>query len=461
MLSAATIVMGAITSVWAASEPQVYDFSSMSALPAEFRTTGQGSWTLEDGKLKGTAADLSDETTLMLGETTWQDVAVDVGVSFASAKNPTCWFAVIVRDGGDDAPGMQFTVRHDTARGNGLEIAAKRPDGQGWHVLRLARTQSGFRAGESHRVRIEAAGPWVCGFLDDNLVIRSYRGNEYNRAGQVGLRINGASVMIDRIQVAPLNAAHCATVGELRPRPLVVAHRGFSWIAPENTLAAYRLAIEAGADFAECDVYLTRDNIPVLMHDRTLGRTTGVSDRMRDLTLAEVRKLDAGKWKGPQFEGEGVPTLVEAIELTKGKLRLVIEIKEEAMSPQVVEAIRSTAVDPQDLMIFSFYDKAVEEIARLEPRLPTTWLIDDPGLDRAAWRAAVTRALEIRATAIGTSLTRVDPGFVRLAHECGLMVFVWTVNEPQDVGYLLSIGVDVVITDRPDMALEVIRSRRG
>jgi len=457
------IVLGVFGNALAAAgvQEKVYEPGSMSSLPAKFESAGKGSWTLQDGKIRGAAEGAMGETTLWLGDDTWQNVVVEAEVAFASAKESSRWFALVVREGGEAAPGVQFTVRHETTRNNGLEIAAKRAaPGGGWHVLRVARTESGFGGGESHRLRIEAAGRWICGYIDDQMVIRSYRGEEFTRAGRVGLRVSGATVMIDRVKVGPLERVSCAADEEIRTRPLVVAHRGFSWVAPENTLAAYRLAIEAGADMAECDVYVTKDDIPVLMHDRTLERTTGTKGRLRDMTLAEVRRLDAGRWKGPQFAGEPVPTLVEALELTKGKLRFIIEIKEEEISPQVVKAIRQTDIEPQDLMIFSFYYKTVEEIARIEPRLPTTWLVDNPGVDEAGWRAVMARALEIRASAVGTSVVHVDPGFVRLARESGLGVFVWTVNDPQDVRYLLRIGVDGIISDRPDMVLEEIRAAR-
>lgn len=448
-----------VASATAADQTLLFEAKSALQLPPEFKVDGGGTWTVKDGKLKGEAPDA--ESTLILGTQTWQDVTVNVDVAFVSAKDTSRWFAIAVREGGDAAPGFQFAVRQDTTRGNGLEISSKRkaPE-QGWRMLRVGKTESGFREGRAHRLRIEAFGNWICTYLDGKMVLRSCRGDEFKQAGQVALRLSGATVMIDRIQIAPASAkdASIASIGSIRTRPLVVAHRGFSFIAPENTLAAYRLAIEAGADMAECDVYLTKDNVPVLMHDRTLERTAGHKGRLREMTLAEAKKLDAGKWKAAKFAGERIPTLAEGLELTKGKLRFVIEIKEESIAADVVKAIKSSGIDPQDLMIFSFYARAVDEIAKIEPLLPTTWLVDDPGLDEPAWRAAIGQALQIRASAIGTSFTHVDPGFVRLAHECGLSVFVWTVNDPQDVEHLVRIGVDAIISDRPDMALEVVKA---
>ena len=239
-------------------------------------------------------------------------------------------------------------------------------------------------------------------------------------------------------------------------RPLCIAHRGFSWVAPENTLASYRKAIEAGADMGECDVHLTKDGVPILLHDDTLSRTTGRKANPGDLTLAEIKTLDAGSWNSLEYAGERIPTLREALDLVKGKLRLVIELKEPSTAPIVVETIRAAGVAPQDLVIFSFNIGAVDRITRIEPLLPTFWLIDDPGADADAWRKVIGEALRVRASGIGPVMTGVDPDLVRMAHECGLSVFVWTVDEPEDMSYLVRLGVDAIITDRPDVLLSLL-----
>jgi len=240
--------------------------------------------------------------------------------------------------------------------------------------------------------------------------------------------------------------------------PLIIAHRGASADAPENTLAAYSLAIEHGAKMAECDVYLSRDGVPVLIHDRELERTTSGTGEVGQFTVAELKMLDAGSWKDPSFADERIPTLVEFLRLLKGQMRPVIEIKgqDEGMAEAVVAAMREADMPPEDVMIFSFHHAIVAEIVELEPLLPAAWLLDGPAEDDAARRAVLRKALSARVTVIGTSEKDFDPQLLRLAHECGLSIFVWTVDDPKRMNELRSEGVDALITNRPALALSVM-----
>lgn len=247
----------------------------------------------------------------------------------------------------------------------------------------------------------------------------------------------------------------------VRTHPLVIAHRGFSWIAPENTLAAYRLAMEAGAEMAECDVWLSADGVPVLLHDRDLERTTGVAGPVTERTVAELKQLDAGSWKSEEYAGERIPTLVETLRLVKGRMRLVIEIKPSGMEQEVVDAIAEAGVAPEDVMIFSFRHDVVDRIARIEPLLPTTWLVGDFPEDEEGWPEVIRQALRARVSALGLSRRNVPAGFVHLAHQVGLPVFVWTVNEEEEMRRLIDLGVDAIITDRPDVLLSLLEGEHA
>jgi glycerophosphoryl diester phosphodiesterase len=398
------------------------------------------------------------ETTILFGNPEWRDLALAADVWFTRAENDSRWVALLLRDGGPGAPGVQLTARRDATRRNGLELAAKRPaqGGGGWRVFQTAAAPDGFEPGRSHRLRIEARGEWVRAFFDGEKVFECPRGADVSAAGRVGFRVSGAAVEIDNVEVEGLDPMKPNELRRLRTRPLVVAHRGFSYRAPENTLAAYRLAIDAGADLAECDVYLSADRVPVLLHDKDLERTAGVKVEVASLPLAELKRLDAGSWKAPEFAGEPIPTLEEALKLVSGHLRLVIEIKPQGIEREVLDAIRAAGVAPADVMIFSFRREAVETIAKLEPMLPTSWLIGDMPWQPSERRAKIAEALSIRASAIGLPQSRVDPAVVRLAHEAGFSVFVWTVNDPADMRYLARIGVDGIISDRPDLLLRTL-----
>ena len=243
----------------------------------------------------------------------------------------------------------------------------------------------------------------------------------------------------------------------VRTHPLAVAHRGFSHKAPENTLAAYRLAIETGVEMAECDVRLSADGVPVVIHDEKLERTAQAPGKVGDYPLAELKKLDVGRWKSDKYRGERIPTLVEALQLVKGKLRFVIEIKGTDMERQVVDAIGAADVAPEDVMIFSFQYDAVRRIAEIEPLLPTTWLIGELPEDPAAYRPLIRQSLQARVSAVGLSQKYARSDFLFLAHQCGLQVFFWTVNKAPDMRRLVRLGADGIISDRPDLLLEVLR----
>ena len=333
-------------------------------------------------------------------------------------------------------------------------------DGGGWHVFQTASAPATFMEERPHRLRIEARGEWIRAFFDGEKVFECPRGADVSAAGRVGFRVNAATVEIDNVEVSRLDPMKPTQLRRLRTRPLVIAHRGFSYRAPENTLVAYRLAIEAGADLAECDVRPSADRVPVLLHDEDLKRTTGLEVKVSELSLAELKELDAGGWKDPEFVGERIPTLCEALNLVSGKLRLVIEIKPAGMEKEVIATIHEANVRPADVMIFSFKREVVETIATLEPSLPTTWLVGDMPWQPAARLETLAEALRARASAIGLPITRADPAIVRLAHESGFSVFVWTVNDPADMRYLTRIGVDGIITDRPDLLLRTLEQQQ-
>ena len=155
---------------------------------------------------------------------------------------------------------------------------------------------------------------------------------------------------------------------------VVTAHRGASYVAPENTMAAMVAAVEAGAEFAELDVSLSRDGEVVLMHDRTLDRTTNGTGEVGEYSLEELRGLEAGGWFSQVFTGEPIPTLREVIRFAKGQLKLNIEIKnsqeEPTIAAAVVDIIRSEDF-VKECMVTSFSRETVEEVKRIAPEITT------------------------------------------------------------------------------------------
>jgi glycerophosphoryl diester phosphodiesterase len=248
---------------------------------------------------------------------------------------------------------------------------------------------------------------------------------------------------------------------QLLPRPLVIAHRGFSWVAPENTLASYGLALDAGAQLFECDVWLSADGVPVVFHDENLERITGVAGRVSDTLLDDLRKLDAGKWKDASFSEERIPTLAELLEWVQSHskpsnaLGLVIEIKQDGMAAAALEAIRMTGTSLDTITILGFDVTHLEDLVGLEPRLRCIGLQDDVPGSESARGAILEKATSVGLRGVGTSVEQFDPEFVAQAHSMGLPIYVWTANEPDDMRKLFDGGVDALISDRPDLALQI------
>jgi glycerophosphoryl diester phosphodiesterase len=248
-----------------------------------------------------------------------------------------------------------------------------------------------------------------------------------------------------------------------RRRPLVIAHRGSSAERPEHTLAAYRLAIEQGVDGVECDVRLTVDGELVCIHDRTVNRTSNGRGVVSTMTLAELERLDFGSWH-PPGEPEGVLTFAALLRLlgeAPRPIRLLIETKhpnryrgrvELRVAETLAEVAASTGADVAPVVVMSFADTAVHRLTGLLPQVPTVLLMETAYGPRRS--GALPRGVSISGPSLSMLLR--DPGFVERSHARGNQVYVWTVDESADLRYVIDLGVDAVITDRPAEALALI-----
>jgi glycerophosphoryl diester phosphodiesterase len=243
----------------------------------------------------------------------------------------------------------------------------------------------------------------------------------------------------------------------------VIAHRGFSGAAPENTLAAFREAIRAGADRVELDVLLTLDGVPVVIHDPDLDRTTDGRGPVRQRTLAELRALDAGRWFDPRFAGERIPTLEEALELCRGKVAVNVEIKGEAVAPgapeeeegveaRVVESLRRLGPGA-DAVVSSFEPLALRRVRRMAPELARESLFDP---ERQGGMGPVQVCAEVAARAFNCSREEVSPRWIDEAHRAGLKLNVYTVDDPREMEALIALGVDGIFTNQPRLLREAL-----
>lgn len=233
---------------------------------------------------------------------------------------------------------------------------------------------------------------------------------------------------------------------------LVIAHRGSSLEAPENTLAAFRLAGSEHADFVELDVQESLDGIVVVNHDSDLMKVGGSPMKIREHTLAELRTVDIGSHSGPQFKDQRVATLAEALASCKGSARVLIELKTYGYNKQLEErtaAVVEEAGMVQDCNYMSLDQGLVKKMKLLRP----------------SWRVGllVTKALgditTLRADFLAVEARMATRSFVRRAHRGGQDVYVWTVDDPAWMLDALSKGADGLITNKPALAREVVTRR--
>lgn len=236
----------------------------------------------------------------------------------------------------------------------------------------------------------------------------------------------------------------------------LVAHRGASAVAPENTLAAITQALKTPAEFIEIDIHQTRDNQLVLMHDASVERTTNGTGNIGDLTLAQVKKLDAGSWFDSAYQHERVPTLEEVLQLVKGKKKLLIEIKKgdnyyEGIEDNILALIQQYKAGNW-CVIQSFYDPVLEKIWKNEFAVPTHKLI----IGKMPWLPLYfdhgfqwgTFDKYDRASAINVNQYFASTAFIRYVHKNGFKTFVWTVDDPAEINRIVDRGADGIITNK-------------
>lgn len=230
----------------------------------------------------------------------------------------------------------------------------------------------------------------------------------------------------------------------------VVAHRGNSWVAPQNTLAALESAARAGADAIELDVQLTSDGHVVVIHDETLDATTTGSGWLKDTTLAEVRAVDAGSWFSPAYAGQRVPLLDEVVELLlrHPSVDLLCEVKGEwtvEEAARVTGPLRAAGLASR-VVVQSFWPGTVAALREADPALRRGLLLADVGDDVLD----VCASLDVVMANPHGLLLQQDPGLVGALQGAGLQVAVWTLDDPAHWRAAVELGVDEIITDRPD-----------
>lgn len=235
---------------------------------------------------------------------------------------------------------------------------------------------------------------------------------------------------------------------------LIVAHRGAAGIAPENTLAAFREAVKLGADWLEFDVRMSSDGVPVVIHDATLKRTSTGKGPVHAKTLAELRRLDAGSWFEGRFSGEKIPTLDEVLKLGT-RARLNIEIKSGGAPPAEIAAavwgrVQEAGLESRTL-VSSFDADVLKAVRELDAQAPLgfPW--------QSGLRDPVRRSLALKCRMMLFEVGGLSEKKVRRCREVGHEVWVYTVNEPEEMRRVMDLGIDAMITDRPDLLARLLR----
>jgi len=241
------------------------------------------------------------------------------------------------------------------------------------------------------------------------------------------------------------------------PRPRIVAHRGASFEAPENTLAAFKRAWALGVEAVELDVRVTKDGEVVVFHDPTTLRIGGVDRAIADQTFAELRTLDVGAWKHIKYRGERIPTLAEALSTMPGGRTMFVEIKsDKATAPAIAQVIRDAHPTSVTIALQGFDPEALAALAAELPDMRAYWTVDPPrdakGRPLPYPVSVVAEAQRRGFTGLALDYRAVTSELLEAATKVDLLVDVWTLNETALLADWAARDVRWIETDRPEIA---------
>lgn len=230
-------------------------------------------------------------------------------------------------------------------------------------------------------------------------------------------------------------------------QPTIIAHRGSSFMAPENTIASANLAWEQNADAVECDIYLTKDKKVMVMHDADTKSTTGENYKIADTNSDILRTLDAGSWKDARYKGGKIPFLDELIETVPAGKKLVIEIKcDRSVFPELTQVVKKSGKKKQ-LVFIAFDWETIVEAKKIFPKNECYWLCSSQSL-------VVQKLPEVkrnRLDGINLSYKIVDDQLMAKTKQAGIKVLSWTIDDPEEARRLVDLGVSAITTNKPDL----------
>lgn len=243
---------------------------------------------------------------------------------------------------------------------------------------------------------------------------------------------------------------------------VVIAHRGASMYAPENTHSAFKLAIDMEAEMIELDLLLSKDGIPVVFHEEELKRTTGFDGILGNYTLDELKKLETGSWFSDEYEGEPFPTLREVLEYTKGKIAVNIEIKHESVTDTAVGGIVDKALslvrefEMEDNVIFSSFDyRVMEHLNQLEPTISKAILYEKEQSGELSPSQLVEK---YQVDAFNCSHRQLSEEWIEELNANDIPFFIYTVNDERLMRRLIKSGARGIFSDKPDVLKQVVEN---
>ena len=240
----------------------------------------------------------------------------------------------------------------------------------------------------------------------------------------------------------------------------VIAHRGVSGTYPENTLSAFQAAIDLGAEMVELDVSISKDGIPVVVHDKTVDRTTDFEGDVQSFTLEELKKMEVGAWFSEEFRGEEFPTLRESLELMKDEIAVNIEIKTEAVSDEIEDGIVDKALqivkelDMSSSVVFSSFDyRVMEQLNALDSQMPKALLYE---ASQSADLLPSELVQKYQVDVFNCSYRQLSEEWIKDLQSHQIPYLVYTVNESELMEELIERGVSGMFTDFPQELMRIV-----
>lgn len=242
---------------------------------------------------------------------------------------------------------------------------------------------------------------------------------------------------------------------------VIIAHRGASAYYPENTMAAFKGAVEMGAEMIELDVMMSKDGVPVAFHDAKLNNHSNGKGLISNHTLSELKKLDAGSWFNPRFSDQKIPTLEEVLAFASGKIALNIEIKTEAVSDQLKGGVEEKSLQlvreygMEDHVLFSSFDyRAISHLKELEPKISAALLYNNNRSNRRLPHELVS---QYKADAFNCSYRQLKRKWIADLRDHNIPNFIYTVDKVSKMRKLIAAGVTGIFTNKPDVLVDVIQ----